>query len=231
MGPRVQENGTQHLGNLGGIRGNGTQIWGSLWETQPWLLVTFSYWRPSMFSGATFVFFGRAAKRDLAHTSRPDSPSIYGQYNQEENHGPSTTFSRNCLRDGPCDGADPCGYDVGVLPESRCADSAEPGDLPAPTLECVLKRESPDRGGVFCRLPLSGGAYSRRQLLANACHRSLARRLIAVCGCAVLVVPQGQRPHPRRSTADPDLKDAANHHAIGKYVVVVVPLLTGSVRN
>jgi hypothetical protein len=54
MGPRVQENGTQHLGNLGGIRGNGTQIWGSLWETQPWLLVTFSYWRPSMFSGATF---------------------------------------------------------------------------------------------------------------------------------------------------------------------------------
>ena len=51
----------------------------------------------------------------------------------------------------------------------RRADPAERGDLPAPTLECVLKRESPDGGGLFCRLPPRlAGAYSRRQLLANA---------------------------------------------------------------
>ena len=47
-----------------------------------------------------------------------------------------------------------CGHDVGVLPESGCADPAERGDLPAPTLECVLKRESPD-GGWFGALPWS----------------------------------------------------------------------------
>ena len=54
------------------------------------------------------------------------------------------------LRDDSCDGADHCGHDVGVLPESGCADPAERGDLPAPTLECVLKRESSDggRGGA-----------------------------------------------------------------------------------
>jgi hypothetical protein len=58
--------------------------------------------------------------------------------------------------------------------------------------------------------------------LGKRCHRSLARRLIAVCGCAVLVVPRGQRPHPRRSTADPDFKDAADNFAIGNHVVVVI---------
>jgi putative tryptophan/tyrosine transport system substrate-binding protein len=42
------------------------------------------------------------------------------------------------LRDDSCDGADHCGHDVGVLPESGCADPAERDDLPAPTLECVL---------------------------------------------------------------------------------------------
>jgi hypothetical protein len=80
------------------------------------------------------------------------------------NHGTSTTYSRMYVRGGSCDGADHCGHDVGVLPES---DPAERGDLPAPTLECVLKgrqaapRNERRRGTTRCheslRLLLGGG--------------------------------------------------------------------------
>jgi hypothetical protein len=44
------------------------------------------------------------------------------------------------LRDGSGDGADHCGHDVGVLPES--SDPAERGDLPAPIFEFVLSLQS-----------------------------------------------------------------------------------------
>jgi hypothetical protein len=47
-----------------------------------------------------------------------------------------------------------------------------------------------------------------------------------MCARAVLVVPEGQRPHPRRSTAEADFKDAANHNAVGHYVLFVLPTFT-----
>jgi hypothetical protein len=41
------------------------------------------------------------------------------------------------------------------------------------------------------------------------------------------MVREDQRPHPRRSTAEADFKDAANHNAIGKHIVVVVSPFAG----
>jgi hypothetical protein len=62
------------------------------------------------------------------------------------------------LRGGSCDGADHRGHDVGVLPES---DPAERGDLPAPTLECVLIK-NPGHSRGFVRDPVTGGSFPRR---------------------------------------------------------------------
>jgi tripartite-type tricarboxylate transporter receptor subunit TctC len=62
------------------------------------------------------------------------------------------------LRGGSCNGADHRGHDVGVLPES---DPAERGDLPAPTLECVL-------AGLGLRL--SAPPLARAPLAASKKH-------------------------------------------------------------
>src|SRR6266853_224423 len=46
---------------------------------------------------------------------------------------------------------------------------------------------------------------------------------LAVCWRAVLVVPKGERPHPRRSLwHGVHLQDAADNDAIGEHVVVVI---------
>jgi len=45
------------------------------------------------------------------------------------------------------------------------------------------------------------------------------------------VLPEGQCPHPRRSTAETDFKDAANYNAVGKHVVVVVAPFAGWARS
>src|SRR5207253_9474879 len=88
-------------------------------------------------------------------------PSRAGSFEPSEQALPHLCGFARCAQSSPrqgpaeghggacasCDGADHCGHDVGVLPESGCADPAERGDLPTPTLECVLKRESPDGGG------------------------------------------------------------------------------------
>src|SRR2546425_6367011 len=72
------------------------------------------------------------------------------------------------LRDGSCDGADHCGHDVGVLPES--SDPAERGDLPAPTLECVLvSTKEPGQEVEFSR----GGLLNRRRVFEYAAERRL----------------------------------------------------------
>ena len=64
------------------------------------------------------------------------------------------------------------------------------------------------------------------------CHRGLARRGVAVRRRAVLMMPEGQRPHPRR----PDRRglcfhDAADDDAISEHVkVVVIPLPGGNAQ-
>src|SRR5262245_25827101 len=66
--------------------------------------------------------------------------------------------------------------------------------------------------------------------LSERHHCGIARRLIAVCRRAVLVMAEGERPHPRR----PDRRglcfhDAADDDAISEHVkVVVVPLAGGA---
>src|SRR5207248_2843007 len=80
-----------------------------------------------------------------------------------------------------------------------------------PTNTCARHRFLPERpaqtvGGAFSFTPPP--AFRKRR------HRSLARRLIAVRRRATLVVPESQRPYPRRSIADADFKDAASHNAV-----------------
>jgi hypothetical protein len=59
--------------------------------------------------------------------------------------------------------------------------------------------------------------------LSERCHRNLACRGIAVRWCAVFVMPEGERPHPRASDRRRlHLEDAADDSAIGKYVEVAV---------
>jgi hypothetical protein len=59
-------------------------------------------------------------------------------------------------------------------------------------------------------------------------HRSLARRGVTVRRRAIFVVPEGERPHPRRSDRRGDgVEDAADHNAVGEHVEVVVVPLTG----
>ena len=74
-------------------------------------------WRPAVDSSAPraatiwSITVGRtvSACSQLAHTSPPDSLYRHRQYNQEGNHGTSTTYIRMHLRDDSCDGADHCG--------------------------------------------------------------------------------------------------------------------------
>jgi hypothetical protein len=57
-------------------------------------------------------------------------------------------------------------------------------------------------------------------------HRGLARRRIAVRRHPILVVPEGERPHPGRTDwRRMHFQDATDHRAIGEHVeVVVVPI-------
>jgi hypothetical protein len=57
-------------------------------------------------------------------------------------------------------------------------------------------------------------------------HRGLVRRGIAVRRRAVFVVPECERPHPRRAYGRRiGLEDASDNEAFGEHVeVVIVPL-------
>src|SRR5262245_56141091 len=58
--------------------------------------------------------------------------------------------------------------------------------------------------------------------LSERCHRSLARRRIAVRRPAVAVIAEGERPEPRRSYRRSNgFHDAADHDAIGEHVVII----------
>jgi hypothetical protein len=61
--------------------------------------------------------------------------------------------------------------------------------------------------------------------LGKCCHNRLARLGIAVRRASILVVPEGQRPHPRHSYGrGVGLVGAADHDATRKHVeIVVVP--------
>src|SRR5262249_43342559 len=63
-------------------------------------------------------------------------------------------------------------------------------------------------------------------------HRRLAVRGVAVGRRAVLVVPEGQCPHPRRADRRRiGLEDAADNLAIGEHVVIIVTPLAGRTRG
>src|SRR5262245_64734481 len=68
--------------------------------------------------------------------------------------------------------------------------------------------------------------------LSERCHRSLARRLVAVRRCAVFEVAIGQRPKPWRAHGrGGGLEDAADNHAVGNHVVVILAPLAGWARD
>ena len=59
-------------------------------------------------------------------------------------------------------------------------------------------------------------------------HRGLARRLVALRRRAVLVMSEGQRPHPRRSyRCRVYLEDAADNDVIGEHIIIVIAPLAG----
>jgi hypothetical protein len=64
--------------------------------------------------------------------------------------------------------------------------------------------------------------------LGECCHRSLARRLVAVDRRAIFVVAIGQRPQPRRAPRRRgSLHDAADNYAVGKHIIIIVTPLAG----
>src|SRR5262249_3242611 len=66
--------------------------------------------------------------------------------------------------------------------------------------------------------------------LGECCHRALARRRIAVGWRPVLMMAEGQRPHPRRASRScMDLEDAADNFTARKHVEIVpVPVAGGA---
>jgi hypothetical protein len=63
-------------------------------------------------------------------------------------------------------------------------------------------------------------------------HRGLASVRIAVCGRAVLMLSEGQCPHPGASYwRRIGLEDAADNGAVGEHVVVIVIPRAGRARS
>jgi len=68
--------------------------------------------------------------------------------------------------------------------------------------------------------------------LSERCHRSLARRRVAVSRRAVFEVGIGQRPKPWRAHGRCGrLEDATDRLALGKHIVVVVAPLARRARG
>jgi hypothetical protein len=60
--------------------------------------------------------------------------------------------------------------------------------------------------------------------LSERRHRSLARLSVAVGRRAIFVLPEGERPHPRRANwPGIGFEDTANDNAIGEHVEVIAP--------
>jgi len=84
--------------------------------------------------------------------------------------------------------------------------------------------------------PLGNGAlarrgYSRRQLFANA-PIAASQVAVAVRRRAILMMPKGERPHPRHSHRHSGrLHDPADDDAIGEHVEVVVVPFAGWARS
>jgi hypothetical protein len=72
----------------------------------------------------------------------------------------------------------------------------------------------------------AGGAARRTSALRERRHRGLARLGVAVRRRAILVMTEGERPHPRLAyRRRVHLQDPADDNAVGEYVeVIVVPL-------
>src|SRR5262249_7740804 len=70
--------------------------------------------------------------------------------------------------------------------------------------------------------PLPDRGTSLPPALCERCHRSLARRSVAVCRVAVFVVPDVQCPHPGPCYGHARLEDTADNFAMCKHVEIVV---------
>jgi len=89
----------------------------------------------------------------------------------------------------------------------------------------------------------AGAAQSTRAKVSNVIatpaasswrtpHRGLARRRVAVCRRAVLMVPKGERPHPRRTDRRGGcLHDPTHRDAVGEHVEVIIVLVAGGSVN
>src|SRR2546430_5062090 len=105
-------------------------------------------------------------------------------------------------------------------------------------VEPAVKSGQTERGQVivYVRFAPKSGHSSRSfppPALGKCRHRSLARRPVAVRRRAVLVVAEGERPHPRRANwPGIGVEDAADDDAIGEHVeIVIVPLAGWSARR
>src|SRR5262245_16659044 len=68
--------------------------------------------------------------------------------------------------------------------------------------------------------------------LGECSHRGLATLSIAVCRRPVLMMPEGQCPHPRRSyRGGVGLEDASNNSAIRRHVKIVGTPVPGRARG
>jgi hypothetical protein len=125
-----------------------------------------------------------------------------------------------------------CGAEALVKPLRTTSPTREPrlrpsqgGDSREPSLRSLIGRlRAPPRQHMGA--PEVPAYLLAPPALGERGHRDLARRLVAVRRRAVLMVPEGERPHPRRSLRrHVHLEDATDRNPIGEHVeVVLVPL-------
>jgi hypothetical protein len=89
-----------------------------------------------------------------------------------------------------------------------------------PTIAIIFISARPTR--------LSRSTLFSSPTLGERRHRGLARRLVAVCWRAILMMPRGERPQPRRIYWRGGCShDAANHDAVSEHVEIVVTPFAG----
>src|SRR6266446_9407746 len=86
--------------------------------------------------------------------------------------------------------------------------------------------------GQFSSLIGRACVYSPPPALGERSHRCLARRLVAVRRRAILMMPKGERPQPRRSLwRARGSHDSANHDPVREHVVIVITPLAGGTKS
>jgi hypothetical protein len=99
------------------------------------------------------------------------------------------------------------------------------------TNSTLLRKKDHSPNHISLKNALNTRATPHLTALGKGRHCGLARRLIAVCRRAIPVIPEGQRPHPRRSDRRRIGEDAANQNAVREHVKVVVVPFAGWATN